>query len=116
MELAQLCVSFCSITEAFDPIEHSILVQKIDGLATPLWGTLWISDFPTNRQQRVKLPSTCSSNWKSVTAGVFQRTKLGTWLFFLMKNDLQVPSVATWNYVDDTTVAKVFSKGKQRHD
>ena len=44
---------------------------------------------------------------RHIPAGIPQRTKLGPWLFLLMLNDLRVPQVETWKYVDDTTVAEI---------
>ena len=40
--------------------------------------------------------------------GVPQGTKLGPWLFLLMINDLRIPGVPTWKYVDDTTIAEII--------
>ena len=60
--------------------------------------------------QRVKLSSDCYSEWGPVPSGVPQGTKLDPWLFLLMINDLRVPGVSTWKYVDDTTVAEVVAR------
>jgi hypothetical protein len=46
-----------------------------------------------------------------VPFGVPQSTKLGPWLFLLMINDLIVPNVSTWKYVDDTTIAETVARG-----
>ena len=48
-------------------------------------------------------------------AGVPQGTKLGPWLFLLMINDLRIPGVPTWKYVDDTTIAEIVPRGKDSH-
>ena len=88
--------------KAFDLIDHHILVQKLSGLDIPRWFINWVCDFLTNRNQRVKLSSVCHSEWG---------TKLGPWLFLLMINDLRVPNVPTWKYVDDTSVAETVHKG-----
>ena len=52
----------------------------------------------------------CLSEWGPVQAGVPQGTKLGPWLFLLMINDLRLPNVQTWKYVDDTTVAEIVQR------
>ena len=71
----------------------------------------WVVDFLTNRQQRVKLSEQCFSEWGQVPAGVPQGTKLGPWLFLLMINDLSIPNVLTWKYVDDTTFEEIVPRG-----
>jgi hypothetical protein len=97
--------------KAFDLIDHHLLVQKLNSLDIPLWVINWVTDFLTIRYQSVKLSTVCHSNWGPVPSGVPQGTKLGLWLFLLMINDLRVPNVPTWKYVDDTSVAETVQKG-----
>ena len=57
---------------------------------------------------------TCSANQANkLTQQVIlsQGTKLGPWLFILMINDQNPPSVSSWKYVDDTTLAEIVPKG-----
>ena len=46
--------------KAFDLIDHQILVEKIQNLDLQPGIIRWITDFLTNRLQRVKLPNECS--------------------------------------------------------
>jgi hypothetical protein len=45
--------------KAFDFIDHSIVIQNLSELEIPYSVINWISDFLTNRYQRVKLADTC---------------------------------------------------------
>lgn len=45
--------------KAFDLIDHTILVAKINGLDMPRSIKAWVTDFLINRQQRVKLSADC---------------------------------------------------------
>lgn len=101
--------------KAFDLIDLGILVQKILSLSIPRGVAQWVINFLTSRKQRVKLSSPCYSEWKVVPAGVPQGTKLGPRLFLLMINDLRIPGVPTWKYVDDTTIAEIVTRGKDSH-
>ena len=96
--------------KAFDLIDHKILVAKNNGLDMPHSIKAWVTDFLTNRHQRVKLSSDCLSEWGPVPARVPQGTKLGPWLFLLMINDLKVDAL-TWRDVDDTTISQTISRG-----
>ena len=56
--------------KAFDLSDHALLVRKVFGLSFPRAVALWVADFLTHRQQRVKLSRDCFYEWDPVPAGV----------------------------------------------
>ena len=100
--------------KAFDLIDHRIFIQKIYSLRIPRGVARWTCDFLINREQRIKLSRDCFSEWGHVPSGIPQGTKRGPWLFILMINEVNPPSVSSWKYIDDTTLAKVVPKGTTR--
>jgi len=95
-------------------ISRQVILKKILSLSIPRGMAQCVINFLTSRKERVKL-SSCYSNWELMPAGVPQGTKLGPWLFLLMINDLRIPGVPTWKYVDDTTIAEIIPRGKDSH-
>ena len=98
--------------KAFNFIDHSILMAKLEAYELPPWVLDWIASFLTDRKQRVKLAYNSYSDWGSVKAGVPQGTKLGPWLFLVMINDIKVSGLNLWKYVDDTSIAETVHKGQ----
>ena len=94
-------------SKAFDRIDHSILVRKLQLLNVHHFLINWCADFLRDRYLRVKLGS-FKSSWKLIHAGVPQGTKLGPLLFLVMINDLTT-RFPMYKYVDDCTVYEVIS-------
>ena len=80
------------------------LFQNLESLDISHVTIKLITDFFTNRQQRVKLGEDCFSEWGNVPVGVPQGTELGPWLFALMMNDLGTTRVNNGiKFVNDLT-------------
>ena len=72
---------FCDISKAFDCVWHKGLIYKLKRAG--LNGLLldWLSDFLTNRKQRVVIPGG-RSDWQFIRAGVPQGSTLSPLLFY----------------------------------
>ena len=109
---ASVRVSLFDFKNAFDLIDHRILVRKLGTYNIPDAVISWITDFLTSHTQRVKLGRDCFSEYGAVLAGVPQGTKLGPWLFIIMINELDVLDTDLWKHVDDTTISETISKNQ----
>ena len=98
-------------SKAFDRIDHTILLHKLQLFNTPQVLLNWCANFRTNQKQRVCLNSFFSP-WKHVHAGVPQGTKLGSLFFLVMVNDLRTSDLPLYKYVDDCTIYEVLTKGE----
>ena len=95
---------FSDFTKAFDLNDHSILARKLCTFDLPNLIIDWITAFLQDQKQRVKLGQDCHS--------CPQGTKLGPWLFLMMINDISVPGVQLWKYVDNITISESVVKNQ----
>ena len=95
----------------FDLIDHHIILK----LDIPRGVLCWVLDILSSWKQHVKLESVCLSERGQVPAGISQGTKLGPWLFLLMINDLNIPDMSMWKYVNDTTSVEITHCGEVSH-
>jgi exonuclease III len=102
----QTDVIYFDLSKAFDSVPHNLLLHKLKSFG--ICGKLlaWLSDYLTNRLQRVTLNGS-DSEWLPVTSGVPQGSILGPLLFILYINDL--PDILSHNtlcaiFADDTKI------------
>ena len=93
-------------SKASNSIDHTIKLIKL-GVRREIIPL--IVDFLTNMWQRVKYQGTLS-NWKSLSCGVLQGTKIGPLAFLAMINDeMDSSEFQQWKYVDDLSIGEVRS-------
>ena len=101
---------FLDISKAFDKVWHEGLIFKLkqNGISGDLLQIL--SDFLSNRKQRV-VRNGQNSSWTNVQAGVPQGSILGPFLFLIYINDLPDNLFSNVKlFPDDTSRCKCFCK------
>uniref|UniRef100_A0A0A1X4N6 Probable RNA-directed DNA polymerase from transposon BS n=1 Tax=Zeugodacus cucurbitae TaxID=28588 RepID=A0A0A1X4N6_ZEUCU len=108
-------VIYTDFSKAFDRVNHSILLQKLNLLGFQPRLLEWVSSYLTNRKQQVLFNNTLSDSI-SVTSGVPQGSHLGPILFLLFIND--IPSVIKFSeillYADDVKLFKSYTSHNER--
>ena len=99
------CGIFVDLSKAFDTVNHSILLHKLDHYGFRGKANQLLESYLTNRKQFVEL-NNHKSSYKSITCGVPQGSVLGPLLFLIYINDMPncCPSGNTRIFADDTNV------------
>ena len=93
------------LKKAFDTVDHSILVTKLDHYGIRGVAKKWLSSYLENRKQYVCFNGTDSGGFLPITCGVPQGSILGPSLFLLYANDLCNVSTRLTSilFADDTS-------------
>ena len=104
---------FIDLSKAFDTIEHSVLLKKLDkyGIRGPILA--WFQSYLCGRQMRVKCETASSnkivySDYKVINYGTPQGSCLGPLIFLIFTNDLyrHLHHCRSILFADDTTLYK----------
>ncbi|CAK1584851.1 unnamed protein product [Parnassius mnemosyne] len=84
----QVDAVYTDFSKAFDTVNHSILLEKLQlyGVTGPLLG--WFASYLTDREMKVVLNGICSSPY-AASSGIPQGSHLGPYLFTLFMNDIE---------------------------
>ena len=103
-------VIYLDFSKAFDRVDHSILLRKLErnGICGKL--LCWIKSFLTGRSQRVSVNTRLSKN-ADVISGVPQGSVLGPLLFLVMIQDIdeEIYHAVLSSFADDTRLMKELS-------
>ena len=99
------------LSKAFDTIEHSIMLQKLELFGVRGVCLNWFRSYLENRRMRVRCNVTSSQNnmvseYHTVNYGTPQGSCLGPLIFLIFVNDMQMhlTEVESIQFADDTTI------------
>ena len=95
---------FLDIRKAFDCINHSMLIDKLENIGIRGNVLAWFVDYLSNRVQKVKVNNVWSTNAGLLDIGVLQGSIIGVLLFLIYINDLPTSTLMrTLMFADDST-------------
>ena len=99
------CGIFVDLEKAFDTVNHSILLKKMEHYGVRGVVHQWFASYLSNREQFVSVNGH-NSSLKKVSCGVPQGSVLGPLLFLIYINDLPnaTKSLSFFLFADDTNI------------
>ena len=99
------------LSKAYDCVNHDLIIAKLEAYGVGKNSLRLIQNYPSQRQQRVKVGSSLSE-WLEIILGVPQGSILGPILFNVFFNDLLlfIKETDICNFTDDTTL---YTCGKE---
>ena len=100
-------IVYLDFSKAFDNVDHSLLLHKIEQSGIDSVTTSWICSWLTHRTQHVVLNET-TSTWREVCSGVPPDPVLGPVSFHIFINDLDEGiKEALITFADDTKLGRI---------
>ena len=104
---------FLDLSKAFDTLEHTVLLKKLDKYGIRGTAKEWFKDYLTNRKVRTKCNVASSgkteySEYSDLSYGTPQGSCLGPLIFIIFTNDIhkQLHQSRSLLFADDTTIYK----------
>ena len=99
------CGIFVDLEKAFDTVNHTILLKKLEYYGITASAKFWLTDYLSARKQRVVIENEMSS-YSFVSCGVPQGSILGPLLFLIYINDMHKATKHSilYHFADDTNL------------